>query len=429
VSENWRLWRRNALALAGMVAFVFSLTTVIYHRAWEFLTPLEPPHGTARFSPGKPPVLRSYGGIGLAALLPDGSLWVDRVGYHGFYWGARWMSLGGNEFAPGSNWVDAVANNRETVGIRSDGTLWVSEKPQQIWTGKPRVEEPASLIQFGHDTNWQNVIRRPAWAMLLLKRDGTLWDWGTNNFNRKQKEKSLRDFRPRRLGKDSDWSRLLTGENWIYAYAWKKDGTAWGLYYPDAYASKQSPGQELQPGIDIERLPTLDNSHWRTVTILGDGCSFLALRDDGTLWSGYWHQFSARQLGMRGWSTNAVHTDGAALTQIGKDSDWAEIVGQWWTGLTARKTDGTLWKWGWDADADNHYVLKPFNQPPVRLGTHSDWVALGGTGGEILSLAADGSLWCWPGPEPVAILGEDSNLSLAASRKPARIENIFGARE
>jgi hypothetical protein len=64
------------------------------------------------------------------------------------------------------------------------------------------------------------------------------------------------------------------------------------------------------------------------------------------------------------------------------------------------------------------------------LGTRNDWLALGVMGGGILSLAEDGNLWSWPDPSrPVDIFGDSSGLQLAASRKPVRIENIFGAKE
>jgi hypothetical protein len=33
---------------------------------------------------------------------------------------------------------------------------------------------------------------------------------------------------------------------------------------------------------------------------------------------------------------------------------------------------------------------------PVRLGTHSDWIAISGGWGNVNALAADGSLWFWP---------------------------------
>jgi hypothetical protein len=436
-TESLPLWRRNALALAGMAALSFGLTLAIYHRAWEWLTPLEPPPGPARMSLAKPPVLYSYGGSGLGALLPEGRLWVDRLTHsqrwmiHGLSFGEKWMSLGGNEFTPGSNWVEAVVNSRETVAIRSDGALWVSAKPRPFWEGNgpPVVEPPAGLVQFGQDTNWLSAARRPDWAMFLLKRDGTLWDWGITSWDARHAQPSLRDFQPRRLGQDSDWARLLGATSPVYAFAWKTDGSAWMLHAPNSF---QLPGtdisaQELQPGIGLSRLPSLDNYRWRClISSEYNHIAFAGVRDDGTLWYwNYWHQ--SRPLRWGAWSTKAPPTNGWAPEQIGKDSDWAELAGSW-DRLVARKTDGSLWKW----EAPQYRYWEPFyvlHEPPVRLGTRRDWVALGVVGTDILSMGADGSLWSWPKPQPVGIFGYGSHLQLAASRKPAKIENVFAPME
>jgi ABC-type transport system involved in multi-copper enzyme maturation permease subunit len=421
-TESGPLWRRNVLALGGMAAFSIVLTVSIYHRAWEWLTPLEPPPGPARLSLQQPPKFYSYGGRGVSARLPDGRLWVDRLNY-----GKKWISLGGNEFAPGSNWVDAVANSRETVAIRSDGTLWVSEKPLKLWDahGAPLVEPSSGLVQFGQETNWLSVARFPDSGVFLLRRDGTLWlwDWGTNySFNARQApQRSLRDFQPRRLGDDSDWAKLLGSKGWIYAFAWKRDGSAWVLKHPelgrDPVLLSMQP--DLHPGLSLLRLTGLDNTRWRSLTA-SDQAEIAGVRDDGTLWC--W-QDQNRSLRWQTWSW----PKNPALVQIGKDSDWAELAASW-TRLVARKTDGSLWTW----NVQGNYFWEPFevlHQPPVRLGTHSDWVALGVVGPDIISLAADGNLWSWPDSRPVAIFGENSDLFLAASRKPAKIENIFDPRQ
>jgi hypothetical protein len=96
----------------------------------------------------------------------------------------------------------------------------------------------------------------------------------------------------------------------------------------------------------------------------------------------------------------------------------------------ARKTDGTLWRW--DSDTDTPALSGFFDMLPVRLGTHSDWIAVGSSGWEILSLAADGNLWSWaPAAAGNIDFGEEWNLNLfiSASKKPAWIDNIFGAQE
>jgi hypothetical protein len=52
-----------------------------------------------------------------------------------------------------------------------------------------------------------------------------------------------------------------------------------------------------------------------------------------------------------------------------------------------------LWKWNFP----QNFTADVTKIPPTRLGIHNDWVGLTGTWGGAVSLAADGSLWLWPG--------------------------------
>jgi hypothetical protein len=51
---------------------------------------------------------------------------------------------------------------------------------------------------------------------------------------------------------------------------------------------------------------------------------------------------------------------------------------------------------------------------PRRLGTANDWVALGTGPLDLVSLAADGSLWEW-----------ERGGAMGSSRKPVKLANIF----
>jgi alpha-tubulin suppressor-like RCC1 family protein len=362
-------------------------------------------------------------------VLPDGRLWAEclhdaqRSAFHDLPFGQKWTGLNDNKFAPGSNWVDGVANAHETVGIRADGTLWVSARPRRFrdGNGPPVVEPAAGLVQFGTDTNWLSAAPHPDSAMFLLKRDGTLWDWGDDSLNGNQTQPGLRGFQPQRLGHDSDWARLLGSKGWIYACAWKTDGSGWILHDSKALRGIMDiKRQDLPSGISLTRLPALDGSRWRSL-VTSDNFAFAGVRDDGTLW--YWNYFQGSERPWRKLSTKTVPTDRWKPVQVGKASDLAELAGTWQR-MVARKTDGSLWAW----EVDGIWFWEPIEAlkwAPVRLSTHSDWTALGVVGPDILSLAADGNLWSWPNTSPVGIFGEDSELQLAASRKPSKIENIF----
>ena len=73
-----------------------------------------------------------------------------------------------------------------------------------------------------------------------------------------------------------------------------------------------------------------------------------------------------------------------------------------------------MWEWNLNAKSS----LEAVKIPPTRFGIHNDWVGLTNTLGGAVSLAADGSLWFWPGADyecPV----------LKAPKQPQPLGNVF----
>jgi hypothetical protein len=451
-SETWRLWRRNLLSLGSALLLIATLTTAAYHRAWELVTPLEPRHGPKRLlgpTSAKPFQLHEYGGNTLAALLPDGRLWENRIGYDpgrlilpfgrqtGFRVGGKWGSLSGNQIEPGSNWVSVAASFRHTVAIRADGALWVSKKPRlrdgwdeampileegTRWVGFPRfiwmfgegrlppLEEAAPLVRFGQETNWQSVVQY-SWSdwPILQKRDGTLWYWYPDHALPKNSEwLGLRSFEPHRLGTESDWAGILYAGG--SAYAWKIDGRAWVIHQPGRKPRKEE--VSLAPDVVIDRSPCLDHFKWLCLTRCWPWHA--AVREDGTLWA---------------WTNQppANPQDQDFLpqppVQIGNERDWTAVGGGDGT-LAALKADGSLWRWqlrGGQYPRDFSLAT----DAPVRLGAHNDWVGLGNAMNGTVSLAADGSLWYWWDRTHPYYYNYSDQPMLAPPRRPSKIENIL----
>jgi hypothetical protein len=424
---------RNCVGAPATLALVIAVTFALYFRVWEFVTPPEAPHGPAKFSLANSPAIRSYGGSAIVAVLPDGRLWEQRIGYNpgrtllgirgqtGIAVEGRWIRLAPEDtLVPGSNWVQAVANAAETVAIRSDGSLWVSREPVDAW-GPPAspenrwpngVRPPAPLVRFGTETGWQQVVRdtwHDSTSVVLLRNDGSLWRWSwvTRADKGAKPTPGLRNSEPHRLGAEGDWGRMMGV--WSSIYVWKKDGSAWVLHTPDREPMKEQ--VLLEAEMAMERCQVFDNIRWRGLAQMWP--LQLAVRDDGTLWAWYMKRPNEPGSGNRFYIGKPV--------QLGRDSDWVDVAASW-RRIATLKADGSLWEW----DLPRWYVENLLDSgdfakgPPRQLGKHNDWVAVTGLMDGVVSAAADGNLWYWWGRNDYS----SSQPMLKSSRRPEIIAEI-----
>ena len=126
----------------------------------------------------------------------------------------------------------------------------------------------------------------------------------------------------------------------------------------------------------------------------GDG-QFQAVKTDGTLWRAGWNY-----LGALGQGDSTSHS---SPIQIGTDTDWLYCSGRLTAG--AVKTDGTLWTWG----RNDYGQLGQNNQTPYyspkQVGSQSTWKNLCMEGLCNFGTKTDGTLWAWG-------VGEHGSLGL-----------------
>jgi ABC-type transport system involved in multi-copper enzyme maturation permease subunit len=425
--ENRRLWRRNIFGLTMVLIFIVASSTALYNRVWEVFEPAEPAHNPARFSLSNPPILRSEGyGDNLLVRLPDGRVWFDYLGYSFSYDPSRWewlwrtfsnpmpKSSGPQQFISGSNWVYATARRvntwventsggvtiynthvvgyGETVGIQPDSTLWVSDK------SNPKVWTADRLTRFGNETNWQKVVQSyHITSVLLLKKDGTLWLWGTNYFDLRywpQNWPGLRAFEPYQIGTDSDWSDIFSNDGYL---ARKTDGSVWSIWRNDKNFKEE-----------VSRETNFDQIPLQTLSTAYGGESGAYIRKDGTLW--IFDELDEHD--------NKFYVHKFKALQSGRETNWVSVAVTW-DMMVALKSDGSLWKW----ELKNHSFAVDFTAPPTRLGIHDDWVAVTNAEGGVVALAADGSLWFWPYRESY----EYQYPLLKLPKQPEFLGNIFSS--
>jgi alpha-tubulin suppressor-like RCC1 family protein len=304
-------------------------------------------------------------------------------------------SLGQEYFVKGSNWTQ-IAIRGLVLGIQSDGSLWCLRTP---FTNQLAIL-PA---QIGTDTNWEQVaVGNP--GFMLLKKDGSLWKWGTNyySFYRTNLQVAL-SAPPFRIVSETDWTEAFPC-GWQVCVR-NKDGRVWTYWiqYHDK-TNKYS---------IFERRADLDGREWLSLSQTdGPNSNFFCagVRSDGTLW--VW-LYAPR---------NTPSFSPQEKIQIGKDHHWKTISLNYQE-LVALERNGTLWKWEpiWEwqrtrRSAFSHPALSTqFAATPVQLGNRSDWIALEPI--QPFALAADGSVWFWG--------DRGYNPLFAPSRKPEKVANIF----
>lgn len=417
-AESWRLWRGNLRLIGGALLFVFVSSALLYNRVWEIFEPAEPAHGAAKFSLPNPSALQGDFYRSLLVRLPDGRVWFDNLGYpfvpllenQPSGWRRLWwfladprpISIGPRQFIAGSNWVSVSASRTDfwgeafrpdqgyldTVGIKADGTLWVSSRSEpKVWTG-------GEMTHFGSETNWLQVARQFGTGFLLLKNDGTLWRWGTNRVDYRQAPSnwpSVRNVQPSQIGTNADWREICNAGG---VFARNTNGNTWVVNLDF------KTGKERQT-----KLTIYDRFNLQTFSAAGERGE-ACIGNDGTLWVKVMHK-----------NENYDFWEGRGYSPVNQETNWVAAAFSWPT-LTALKADGSLWRWQTSDKLDAEFA----GVSPTRLGIHNDWVGLISVWNGAVTLAADGSLWFWPGTPPV-------ERALKYPKQPRQLGNVFANAE
>ncbi|WP_193217978.1 MULTISPECIES: T9SS type A sorting domain-containing protein [unclassified Imperialibacter] len=163
---------------------------------------------------------------------------------------------------------------------------------------------------------------------LLIKKDGSLWTWGSNANGQLGTDSNDDESTPTRIGSDNNWFEIEAGES--HSLAIKTNGTMWAW-------GKNEFGRLGDGTTDDNLTPTQvgADSNWKAISA-GKEHS-LAIKADGTLWA--WGRNEFGQLG------DGSLDDKSEPIQVGADTDWASVSAGYYHSA-AIKTDGTLWIWG-----------------------------------------------------------------------------------
>jgi alpha-tubulin suppressor-like RCC1 family protein len=287
-----------------------------------------------------------------------------------------------------SNIIAASAGKSFSLALKNDGTAWAWGSNYSGKLGTSAVSDdknhpvPAKVLQLTNAV----AISAGGNHSMALKKDGTVWTWGSNYSGQ--------------LGYGNDnWSKVpkqvkgLTGVIAIsagqrHSMALKKDGTVWIWGYNDF-------GSLGNGNMDNQYAPVKVIGLKDIISISAGNDTSIALKKDGTVisWDGY---------------TDALSTGGKNLKDI-----IAVSAGSLHN--LALKKDGTVWIWGNDDSYSSKSVAVqvPYieNIKNIDAGDHS-----------FLATSGSADMWAW-GINCWGALGDGTNID-----KDTPVKCLFGTK-
>lgn len=286
------------------------------------------------------------------AIKNDGTLWAWGRNFNaqlgdGTYINKNSPTKIGND----NDWKYIAAGRHHSVAIKNDGTLWAWGENRSGELGDGTNIDRTIPTKIGNDTNWHSIAAGYAYTM-ALKNDGTLWTCGNDDYNQlgNGNQNGSTNILTQ-IGSSNDWLSISTVTSTSSAI--KKDGTLWA--WGDNNFGQLGNGVFGHESLFIG-IPTQIGTDTNWKQIASGTFNSSAIKTDGTLWS--WGINESGQLG------DGTFTDKSVPTQIGSDTNWESIfAGGGNSG--ALKADGTFWIWGSNGrgQADSNNVGTFINYP------------------------------------------------------------------
>ena len=220
--------------------------------------------------------------------------------------------------------------------------------------------------------------------------EGGVWTIGSSDFGSNSSPMQL-------FSADVDWKQVSCSILGASFYGIKGDSTLW------AWGSNAQ-GQLGDNTINIKSFPVqtiVGGVNWKQVS--AGGYHVAAVRNDGTLWA--WGHNAQGQLG-----NNTITTIISPAQTIVGGTNWKQVACGAYH-ISAIKTDGTLWTWGYNSNGelgDTTIISKSSPVQTIVGGTNWKQVACGSYHSG--AIKTDGTLWLW-GYNNVGQLGDTTIVS------------------
>lgn len=346
--------------------------------------------------------------------------------------------------------------NAHTLAARSDGTVWAWGYNNKGQLGNGTTSDSSSPMQVSGLTKIVAVAAGDYFS-LGLKSDGTVWAWGDNGAGQLGDGSTTGRLIPVQVSGLTDVIAISAGSS--HSLALKADGTVWawgfnfygqlgignatnqwvpvqvtglpsitiataglyGSYAVDASGNVWSWGDnmygQLGDNSSTNRSTPVQIGISNIASISASGSHVLAAKQDGTLWA--WGSRTSGQLGIGlGFSQRepiqVPSITGVVSVETGNQSSSHSFV---------KKSDGSIWGWGWNGFGQVGGSLEQAILTPTHLTLLDNIVGIAGGSRQSYALKADGSVLAW-GWGAFGILGDGGPLGKKVGMPITSLSNV-----
>lgn len=342
----------------------------------------------------------AMGGSHVAAIKKNGTLWC---------WGSNFYGqLGDNTVTSrsspvetvtgGNNWIQVACGSNHTVGLKTDGTLWVWGYNQFGSLGDNTLTHRSSPVQtVAGGTNWKSIAAKRGNTTAAIKTDNTIWGWGFNSQGQLGDGTLSNRSSPVQIllsNTGRQWARISAGGGLMLV---GKDGTLWisGLGGNGQLGNNTT---TFAASVPVQPLSYVFANNWNKIS-LGDYHS-AGVKTNGTLWT--WGRNTDGQLG-----DNTKTHRSVPVQTIAYDMKWKDVACGY-KHTAGLKNDGTLWCWGGNAFGQLGDNTTTSKSSPIQTVTFaSNWKQIDCGYYHTAAIKYDSTLWTW-GDNEQGALGDNS---------------------
>jgi photosystem II stability/assembly factor-like uncharacterized protein/alpha-tubulin suppressor-like RCC1 family protein len=270
------------------------------------------------------------------------------------------------------NYIQTIDSSEKWLKLTSNASkLLLLDTNHQIYHYTD-INDYSSDELFDYDTNWKDISTSTTHS-LAIKKDGSLWAWGDNEYGQLGDGTNTDREEPVLIDSGSVWTKIVAAG--YSTYGIKSNGSlwVWGL---------NSSGQLGDETSENKNIPVQIEQDYKWKGISSSGYHSIAIRNDNTLWS--WGNNYNGQLG------DNTNTNKNEPVQVGSSSDWMKVF----TGSSntfAINSDGYLFAFGSQYLGDS---TSSSSNIPVQIGNDDDWFKISSEN-HTVSMKEDGKLYSW----------------------------------